>query len=195
MLGRTVIAFALLWGVEATPTGNHTCTGVVKHEVTVKVNVTEPVTFRAYEWCLRVPPRCSTYTIQLKDRVKIHKEMHNRTITVCCKGYMEIDYKCVPACPPDTECPNMHCNRTNHCYCTPGYTGLYCNHPCPKGVWGSGCIKPSNNESSHHIENHASAYHNNYYHHDYTTHDNNNDDDDNNDYNNNGETNYPSNHN
>ncbi|BES89479.1 Laminin EGF-like (Domains III and V) [Nesidiocoris tenuis] len=141
MLAYTILAFFLLATVRSTPTGNHTCTGVVKHEVTVKVNVTEPVTFRAYEWCLRVPPRCSTYTIQLKDRVKIHKELHNRTITVCCKGYVEIDYKCVPACPPETECPNMHCNRTNHCYCTPGYTGLYCDHPCAKGYWGAGCIK------------------------------------------------------
>ncbi|KAK9511093.1 hypothetical protein O3M35_005725 [Rhynocoris fuscipes] len=134
---------SLLWivTVQATPTGNHTCTGVVKHSVTVRVNVTEPVTYRTYTWCLKVPPRCSKYTVQLKDRVKIHTEMHNRTITVCCKGYVEMDYKCVPACPPQTECPNMHCNRTNHCYCTPGYQGLYCNYPCDRGFWGTDCKK------------------------------------------------------
>lgn len=144
MLFNVIVVSSLLLIVTvlATPTGNHTCTGVVKHPVTVRVNVTEPVKYRTYTWCLRVPPRCSKYTTQLKDRVKIHTEMHNRTITVCCKGYVEMDYKCVPACPPQTECPNMHCNRTNHCYCTPGYQGLYCNYPCDRGFWGTDCKKP-----------------------------------------------------
>ncbi|XP_014253473.1 mucin-2-like [Cimex lectularius] len=141
MLFFTVIVSSLIWVTQGTPSGNHTCTGVVKHPVTVRVNVTEPVTYRTYTWCLRVPPRCSKYTIQLQDRVKIHTEMHNRTITVCCKGYVEMDYKCVPACPPQTDCPFMHCNRTNHCYCTPGYTGLYCNDPCERGFWGENCMK------------------------------------------------------
>ncbi|CAH1388765.1 unnamed protein product [Nezara viridula] len=139
----TALIAAILWlQATAVPAGNHTCTGVIKHPVNVLVNVTEPVTFRSYTWCLRVPPRCSKYTVQLKDRVKLHVEMHNKTITVCCEGYVEMEGRCVPACPPGADCPFMRCNRTNHCHCTPGYTGLYCNEACPRGLWGKDCKRP-----------------------------------------------------
>ncbi|XP_014270462.1 mucin-2 [Halyomorpha halys] len=139
----TALLAAIIWlQAVAAPTGDHTCTGVVKHPVNVLVNVTEPVTFRSYTWCLRVPPRCSKYTVQLKDRVKLHVEMHNKTITVCCEGYVEMEGRCVPACPTGADCPFMRCNRTNHCHCTPGYTGLYCNEACPRGLWGKDCKRP-----------------------------------------------------
>lgn len=38
-------------------------------EVRVAVPLQEPATFRSYTWCLKVPPRCSKYTVVMRERI------------------------------------------------------------------------------------------------------------------------------
>uniref|UniRef100_A0A8D8V572 Cell death abnormality protein 1 n=1 Tax=Cacopsylla melanoneura TaxID=428564 RepID=A0A8D8V572_9HEMI len=122
----------------------------------VEVLVEEPVKMKRYQWCVGVPPRCTTFTTELKNRTKIEAVEKNRTVVECCPGFVEINSDCVPECPSNHPCPNMKCQDTKHCFCLAGYTGLYCNTTCPVGRWGSNCTSKCqcgdvNGNKCHHL--------------------------------------------
>uniref|UniRef100_A0A8D8SEX9 Secreted protein n=1 Tax=Cacopsylla melanoneura TaxID=428564 RepID=A0A8D8SEX9_9HEMI len=41
----------------------------------VEVLVEEPVKMKRYQWCVGVPPRCTTFTTELKNRTKIESSV------------------------------------------------------------------------------------------------------------------------
>lgn len=43
----------------------------------VEVLVEEPVKMKRYQWCVGVPPRCTSYTTELKNRTKIEVMFNN----------------------------------------------------------------------------------------------------------------------
>jgi hypothetical protein len=43
----------------------------LRYTVTLRVVVKEPVQVRTYTWCLNVPPRCTKYKVEMRDRIKI----------------------------------------------------------------------------------------------------------------------------
>jgi hypothetical protein len=49
----------------------HWCVFFPRYTVTLRVVVKEPVQVRTYTWCLKVPPRCTKYKVEMRDRVKI----------------------------------------------------------------------------------------------------------------------------
>uniref|UniRef100_A0A1B6DJA0 EMI domain-containing protein n=1 Tax=Clastoptera arizonana TaxID=38151 RepID=A0A1B6DJA0_9HEMI len=118
-------------------TQNNTCHKTESYKVDVRVPVREPVTYRSYTWCLKVPPRCSKYTVQYRERLTYETEVRTRVVTECCPGFVQLYSKCVTNC---TDCSNMFCNTTtNHCTCLPGFQGNHCNESCEDGKWGDNC--------------------------------------------------------
>uniref|UniRef100_A0A1B6GVT5 EGF-like domain-containing protein n=1 Tax=Cuerna arida TaxID=1464854 RepID=A0A1B6GVT5_9HEMI len=117
---------------------NHTCHRTKTVEVRVAVPLQEPATFRSYTWCLKVPPRCSKYTVVMRERITYETEVRNETVLECCPGSVWLYNLCVPACE---ACTNMHCDTTHNCSCAPGYIGPQCNQTCEVGWWGDRCAE------------------------------------------------------
>ena len=42
-----------------------------RYNVTMRVVVKEPVQVKTYTWCLKMPPRCTKYKVEMRDRLKI----------------------------------------------------------------------------------------------------------------------------
>jgi hypothetical protein len=42
-----------------------------RYNVTLRVVVKEPVQVRTYTWCLNMPPRCTKYKVEMRDRLKM----------------------------------------------------------------------------------------------------------------------------
>ncbi|RZF38007.1 hypothetical protein LSTR_LSTR006406 [Laodelphax striatellus] len=123
-------------------TGDNVCRRVETSSETVQYVIQEPVTYRLYTWCLKMPPRCSKYSTVMKERIKSKIQINNNTIEECCEGHVELSGICVTECNP-TECPNMLCKTENSlvkCKCRSGFMGYKCNKPCLYGFWGEGCF-------------------------------------------------------
>ncbi|XP_075212611.1 uncharacterized protein LOC142319328 isoform X2 [Lycorma delicatula] len=119
-------------------TGDNVCNEVKTDSETIEYIVTEPVTYRIYTWCLKMPPRCSKYTTIMKERIKTKLQINNHTVDYCCDGYVQLETYCVPECN-STECPNMKCNLEKKCICSAGYYGQRCHRSCRPGFWGENC--------------------------------------------------------
>jgi hypothetical protein len=66
-----------------------------RYSVTLRVVVKEPVQVRTYTWCLQVPPRCTKYKVEMRDRIKIQ---------VSCTQHPHI---CLPDQPQPWELPPL----------------------------------------------------------------------------------------
>jgi hypothetical protein len=42
-----------------------------RYNVTLRVVVKEPVQVKTYTWCLKIPPRCTKYKVEMRDRLKL----------------------------------------------------------------------------------------------------------------------------
>lgn len=108
------------------------------YTVTLRVVVKEPLQVRTYTWCLKVPPRCTKYKVEMRDRIKIQTEVRERVVDVCCAGYASdrTETQCLPVCD---GCLHGVCATPDTCSCEPGYTGDRCDTECPEGLWGPTC--------------------------------------------------------
>ncbi|PNF32168.1 hypothetical protein B7P43_G00723 [Cryptotermes secundus] len=119
-------------------TGENVCHKRETYTVTLRVTVKEPVHVKTYTWCLKVPPRCTKYKVEMRDRIKIQTEVRERVVDVCCAGYA-LDWtetQCLPVCK---GCLHGVCATPDTCSCEPGYTGDRCDIECPEGLWGPAC--------------------------------------------------------
>jgi len=41
-----------------------------RYNVTLRVVVKEPVQVKTYTWCMKIPPRCTRYKVEMRDRLK-----------------------------------------------------------------------------------------------------------------------------
>ncbi|XP_054283761.1 integumentary mucin C.1-like [Macrosteles quadrilineatus] len=121
--------------LNSTQNQNFTCTRTETVSVRVAVPLQEPATFRSYTWCLKVPPRCSKYTVIMRERIIYQTEVRNQTVQECCPGHVALYDTCIPQC---ATCDNMLCDKKK-CSCKPGFVGTHCNQTCQTGKWGERC--------------------------------------------------------
>ncbi|CAG2065277.1 unnamed protein product, partial [Timema podura] len=122
----------------------------------MRVNVKEPVTIKTYTWCFRIPPRCSKYKVEMRDKFKVQQEKRTRWATACCPGYApdKTESVCVPVCSTEGGCLHGRCESPEFCTCEPGYVGERCDTECTSGMFGQECSKQcecDNNSTCHHV--------------------------------------------
>nr|CAD7258119.1 unnamed protein product [Timema shepardi] len=150
-----VFASQAVW-CEAELSGEHICPKEETYTVTMRVNVKEPVTIKTYTWCFRIPPRCSKYKVEMRDKFKVQQEKRTRWATACCPGYApdKTESVCVPVCSTEGGCLHGRCESPEFCTCEPGYVGERCDTECISGMFGEECSKPcecDNNSTCHHV--------------------------------------------
>nr|CAD7427863.1 unnamed protein product [Timema monikensis] len=150
-----VFASQAVW-CEAELSGEHICPKEETYTVTMRVNVKEPVTIKTYTWCFRIPPRCSKYKVEMRDKFKVQQEKRTRWATACCPGYApdKTESVCVPVCSTEGGCLHGRCESPEFCTCEPGYVGERCDTECISGMFGQECSKPcecDNNSTCHHV--------------------------------------------
>lgn len=112
---------------------------------TVPRNQTVQVLTR--EWCLEIPPRCTSYRPEIKEVYVKQNVTKTRKIEYCCEGYEEhprnSSEEVVPSlvCHPICRggCGRGSCTSPNVCSCEAGVTGKHCNQRCRNGTWGENC--------------------------------------------------------
>ncbi|XP_026848134.1 protein draper-like [Drosophila persimilis] len=80
---------------------------------------------RGSNWCLTIPPRCSTYRIKNRVVNKTKTIMKNRIVRDCCDGYVSSGGECVPHCTD--HCEHGRCIAPEKCKCDHGYGGPACD--------------------------------------------------------------------
>nr|CAD7586874.1 unnamed protein product [Timema genevievae] len=137
-----VFASQAVW-CEAELSGEHICPKEETYTVTMRVNVKEPVTIKTYTWCFRIPPRCSKYKVEMRDKFKVQQEKRTRWATACCPGYApdKTESVCVPVCSTEGGCLHGRCESPEFCTCEPGYVGERCDIPCLGGSYGEDCLQ------------------------------------------------------
>ncbi|EDW39557.1 GL11877 [Drosophila persimilis] len=68
---------------------------------------------RGSNWCLTIPPRCSTYRIKNRVVNKTKTIMKNRIVRDCCDGYVSSGGECVPHCTD--HCEHGRCIAPEKC--------------------------------------------------------------------------------
>ncbi|XP_017136793.1 protein draper isoform X6 [Drosophila miranda] len=100
---------------------------------------------RGSNWCLTIPPRCSTYRIKNRVVNKTKTIMKNRIVRDCCDGYVSGGGECVPHCTD--HCEHGRCIAPEKCKCDHGYGGpacdisVHCETNCRTGYYGENCDK------------------------------------------------------
>ncbi|XP_062552703.1 uncharacterized protein LOC134217887 isoform X2 [Armigeres subalbatus] len=106
------------------------------------------------EWCLEIPPRCTSYRPEIKEVYVKQNVTKTRKIEHCCEGYEQITNEhdipyssnssvhtatlsCRPICRGG--CGRGHCQLPNTCSCEAGHTGKHCSQRCRNGTWGENC--------------------------------------------------------
>lgn len=75
--------------------GPNVCEREEEFPVVVQVKTQVPYQYKDYEWCARIPPRCSVYKTGYKTEYKNETKLTRKMIKVCCEGFAEVDGKCV----------------------------------------------------------------------------------------------------
>ncbi|XP_055642823.1 uncharacterized protein LOC129779401 [Toxorhynchites rutilus septentrionalis] len=115
---------------------------------TVPRNQTVQVLTR--EWCLEIPPRCTSYRPEIKEVYVKLNVTKTRKIEYCCDGFEEYSQEnladsgtsplkrtCRPICRGG--CGRGSCVSPNMCSCEAGFTGKHCIQRCRNGTWGENC--------------------------------------------------------
>lgn len=136
-LATLLLAAHVVLGV-AELSGENVCLRRETYNVTLRVVVKEPVQVKTYTWCLKIPPRCTKYKVEMRDRLKTQTEMRHRVVDTCCDGHApdRTGTRCTPVC---SGCVNGVCVAPESCHCHSGYAGDRCDTECREGLWGSAC--------------------------------------------------------
>ncbi|XP_055589558.1 laminin subunit gamma-1-like [Uranotaenia lowii] len=116
----------------------------------------ETIQILTREWCLEIPPRCTSYRPELKEVFVKQNVTKTRRIEFCCEGFEErleetvtfegissppknstIRLNCRPICRGG--CGRGTCEAPNQCSCEAGFTGKHCTQRCRNGTWGENC--------------------------------------------------------
>lgn len=136
-----IIILTIFHTSSSTLTGDNVCQEKETYKVNVTYNVIRNITVRSYIWCLRFPPRCTTFSVKQVNDEEIREEDGVRYNSVCCMGY-EPDKdgnSCIATSRCTVNCVNGICDTESKCYCNPGYRGDDCSKACIANRWGRYC--------------------------------------------------------
>ncbi|RWR99663.1 Multiple epidermal growth factor-like domains protein 10 [Dinothrombium tinctorium] len=108
-----------------------------EYEEKVEVPTKEPYEVTKTSFCFKPPFICTEKRIEYKTVIKTETKVLNKTVQVCCEGYLRDGEFCVPKCSDD--CINGNCTKPEKCECLAGWTGVSCNISCASDKWGAGC--------------------------------------------------------
>ncbi|XP_060524580.1 multiple epidermal growth factor-like domains protein 10 [Cylas formicarius] len=121
--------------------GDHICQMQISEPVETLVWTIKNRTLRTFQWCLNVPPRCSSYSNVQVNETQTLVNYVNKTVERCCDGYYEREGECADeACK---GCRNGYCSN-GYCDCKPGWMGSSCDRPCMTDQRGSNCTNQCN---------------------------------------------------
>ncbi|RWS03780.1 multiple epidermal growth factor-like domains protein 10, partial [Dinothrombium tinctorium] len=127
--------------------GDNVCEKAKQYLKEVRVPILIPFEVQTFSWCLKPPSfRCLKTRYVHRNGYKMEARVFTKKEKVCCKGYIEIDERCIPIC--SNACIHGKCVAPEKCDCAPGWSGDTCNVPCLDGKWGEQC------------DNNCNCYHN-----------------------------------
>ncbi|XP_058122439.1 uncharacterized protein LOC131293312 [Anopheles ziemanni] len=95
------------------------------------------------QWCLEIPPRCTSYRTEVKEVFVKQNVTKTRRVEFCCEGYQEqrTDNGTTAECRPICRGGCIHgvCQAPNVCSCEAGFAGKHCLQRCRNGTWGVNC--------------------------------------------------------
>lgn len=109
--------------------GPHVCERTETYNETVVVTIMVPYQIFAKVWCASIPPRCIKTSTHLKQENRTEIAMRIKKFRECCKGFMEVQNRCVEDCEVhcvENQCPCKNggiCHGSGDCYCRGGYCG------------------------------------------------------------------------
>ncbi|XP_053692597.1 uncharacterized protein LOC128741044 [Sabethes cyaneus] len=126
-------------------TDDHVCIRYESYTELETVPRNQTVQVLTREWCLEIPPRCTSYRPEIKEVYVKQNITKTRKIEYCCEGYEENSTNgsastnriCRPLCRGG--CGRGTCVAPNSCLCEAGFTGKHCTQRCRNGTWGESC--------------------------------------------------------
>ncbi|XP_053663400.1 laminin subunit beta-1-like [Anopheles marshallii] len=123
--------------------GDNVCYRYESYAETETIPRNQTVQVLTRQWCLEIPPRCTSYRTEIKEVFVKQNVTKTRRVEFCCEGYQErrtgngTSGECRPICRGG--CIHGECTAPNVCSCEAGFGGKYCLQRCRNGTWGVNC--------------------------------------------------------
>uniref|UniRef100_A0AAG5DVY1 EMI domain-containing protein n=1 Tax=Anopheles atroparvus TaxID=41427 RepID=A0AAG5DVY1_ANOAO len=123
--------------------GDNVCYRYESYTETETVPRNQTVQVLTRQWCLEIPPRCTSYRTEIKEVFVKQNVTKTRRVEFCCEGYQEqrtgngTSTECRPICRGG--CIHGECQAPNVCSCEAGFAGKHCLQRCKNGTWGVNC--------------------------------------------------------
>ncbi|XP_058056753.1 uncharacterized protein LOC131208121 [Anopheles bellator] len=121
--------------------GDNVCYRYESYTETETIPRNQTVQVLTRQWCLEIPPRCTSYRTEIKEVFVKQNVTKTRRVEFCCEGYQEhrtgSGTECRPICRGG--CVHGVCLAPNVCSCEAGFSGKHCLQRCRNGTWGVNC--------------------------------------------------------
>uniref|UniRef100_A0A1Y9J0J9 EMI domain-containing protein n=1 Tax=Anopheles quadriannulatus TaxID=34691 RepID=A0A1Y9J0J9_ANOQN len=123
--------------------GDNVCYRYESYTETETIPRNQTVQVLTRQWCLEIPPRCTSYRTEIKEVFVKQNITKTRRVEFCCEGYQERRTgngtigECRPICRGG--CIHGECQTPNMCSCEAGFSGKHCLQRCRNGTWGVNC--------------------------------------------------------
>uniref|UniRef100_A0A182M698 EMI domain-containing protein n=1 Tax=Anopheles culicifacies TaxID=139723 RepID=A0A182M698_9DIPT len=110
--------------------GDNVCYRYESYTETETIPRNQTVQVLTRQWCLEIPPRCTSYRTEIKEVFVKQNVTKTRRVEFCCEGYQErrtgngTTGECRPICRGG--CIHGECMAPNVCTCEAGFGGKYC---------------------------------------------------------------------
>uniref|UniRef100_A0A182JHI1 Uncharacterized protein n=1 Tax=Anopheles atroparvus TaxID=41427 RepID=A0A182JHI1_ANOAO len=111
--------------------GDNVCYRYESYTETETVPRNQTVQVLTRQWCLEIPPRCTSYRTEIKEVFVKQNVTKTRRVEFCCEGYQEQR----TGNGTSTECRPI---------CRGGCIHGDCETPCPEGLYGTMCVSKCN---------------------------------------------------
>ncbi|XP_035781699.1 abnormal pharyngeal pumping eat-20-like [Anopheles albimanus] len=125
--------------------GDNVCYRYESYTETETIPRNQTVQVLTRQWCLEIPPRCTSYRTEIKEVFVKQNVTKTRRVEFCCEGYQEqrsgrgdeAISECHPICRGG--CIHGACVAPSVCSCEAGFSGKHCLQRCKNGTWGVNC--------------------------------------------------------